>query len=345
MKRSMMTLVLILACLFSASAPQVARAADTALTGTSWVLSSINGQLPERDVTVTLQFNADGTATGSNGCNRYAMKYTVDGSSISFSPAGATTMMACPPATMRQADAYMQVLLAANQFEVRSSQLTLLDGTRILATFVQARQELAGTNWSATGFNNGRQAVVSPLVGTELVVSFHENNELTGNGGCNDFFATYDASGGTIAIGAIGSTRRVCTTPKGIMDQENEFFAALQSANEQCFSARENTLIQLKLSLHLRQEAFGDANRQQIHHPVSICRRYKMQGSAHGPGTNDLSVGDGLFDQGFGGIEFRAHSQPNRPQRSVEILSLNRAKPRDDIARRFKRRHGNPLVL
>ena len=55
-------------------------------------------------------------------------------------------------------------------------------------------------------------------------------NLISGNGGCNDFFATIEATDGAIAIGGIGATRRTCAEPVGVMEQETEFFAALESA-------------------------------------------------------------------------------------------------------------------
>jgi hypothetical protein len=51
-----------------------------------------------------------------------------------------------------------------------------------------------------------------------------------GQWGCNDYFADYTTDEGAITIGDIGVTFRMCTTPNGVMEQEAEFLAALQSA-------------------------------------------------------------------------------------------------------------------
>ena len=95
----------------------------------------------------------------------------------------------------------MQALVLADKYEVRSNMLTLFDGQKIVATFVSASQELAGTQWQVLAYNNGRNAVVSVQIGTELTASFEDDGILLGNAGCNDYFADYTTDDGTITIG------------------------------------------------------------------------------------------------------------------------------------------------
>ncbi|MFN3981727.1 MAG: META domain-containing protein [Caldilinea sp.] len=220
--------MLLLALLMVAAQPLFA--ASTPLSGTNWVLSTLNGQLPLAGSTITLNFGEDDTVSGTDGCNRYTTTYTASRSTIEFEPA-ASTMMACPPAVANQASDFMAALDAANRYQLRSGQLILLDGSMVLATFVAAKGDLAGTIWVVTGYNNGREAVVSPLLGADVIINIDDANLISGNAGCNDFFATVQASeNGTIVIDNIGATRRLCSTPTGIMEQEAEFFAALESA-------------------------------------------------------------------------------------------------------------------
>jgi heat shock protein HslJ len=53
---------------------------------------------------------------------------------------------------------------------------------------------------------------------------------VTGSAGCNNYFASYETEGETLAVGPAGSTRKMCAEPEGIMDQETAFLAALGSA-------------------------------------------------------------------------------------------------------------------
>jgi len=79
-----------------------------------------------------------------------------------------------------------------------------------------------------TGFNNGRQAVVSPLLGTTLSVAF-KGGFAEGFSGCNTYRARYTTDAEAIAIGPAATTRKVCAG-EGLMQQEREFLSALQSA-------------------------------------------------------------------------------------------------------------------
>ena len=189
------------------------------LPGTSWGLSSLNGLLPLPGTSITLDLGVDGMATGSDGCNRFSMPYAVEGTSIHFGEPAAVSMMACPQPVMDQATAYMQALVQASSYTLQSNQLSLFDGRQVLTTFVAATQDLAGTAWQVTAYNNGRQAVVSVRLGSEITAAFDGTGQVTGNAGCNDYFAPYQASGGDIGIGAVGATRKSCASPAGVMEQ------------------------------------------------------------------------------------------------------------------------------
>ncbi len=104
------------------------------------------------------------------------------------------------------------------------------DGGRVLATFAPQRTSLAGTSWRVTGYNNGRQAVVSVANGTTLTVAFDGTGRVTGSAGCNRFTGTYVQDGETLKMQALAATRRICGEPVGVMEQERTFLRALESA-------------------------------------------------------------------------------------------------------------------
>ena len=190
MQRYAVRAMLVMAVLLMFAVPVAVQAAGSALAGTNWVLSTLNGQLPLAGTSVTLQLGADGAATGSDGCNRFTTTYTASRSTISFAAPAASTMMACTEAVMQQAADYMAALAAANRYQLRGGQLILLDDTTVLATFIAAKADLAGSTWLVTGYNNGREAVVSPLLGGDIIINIDDANLISGNAGCNDFFAT-----------------------------------------------------------------------------------------------------------------------------------------------------------
>jgi heat shock protein HslJ len=182
---------------------------------------------------VTLGFGTDGTVAGSDGCNRFTTSYTQDGAALTITQPAASTMMACEEPVMSQAAAFQEALAATETISATEQELVLLDGDgNELAGFTVVSQELSGTSWIVTNYNNGREAVVGVIDGTEMTVSFGEGGELSGTAGCNNYFAAYeaDAEAGTITIHEIGLTDMACEGPEGIMAQEQEYLAALATA-------------------------------------------------------------------------------------------------------------------
>jgi heat shock protein HslJ len=99
---------------------------------------------------------------------------------------------------------------------------------------------LAGTSWVVTGYDDGSQNVSVVLAGTKLTADFGEDGTLTGNSGCNDYNGPYKVTGNQIGIGPLSSTRKACSDPAGIMEQEAQYLAALENA--EVFVVDGNTL-------------------------------------------------------------------------------------------------------
>jgi heat shock protein HslJ len=213
------------------------------LPDSNWNLTALNGSAPVAGTAITLNFNESLAVFGSDGCNNYRTTATVDGDNIQFAQPGAATLMACDEPVMSQATAYQEALAAAETFSATAEALVLMDGAgNELATFAVASQELSGTSWTVISYNNGREAVVSVLLDTEITASFGDDGQVTGTAGCNNYFASYeaDAEAGTITIGQAGSTMMACAEPEGIMEQEQEYLAALATAAT--YSIQANTL-------------------------------------------------------------------------------------------------------
>jgi heat shock protein HslJ len=199
------------------------------LNGTAWVLSSLPGRAPVAGGTPTLRFESE-RAQGTDGCNRFNAPYTAAGSTLQVGPRGASTQMACPPAVTEQASAFMGALTGAHSYRVEGGLLQLLSASgAVLATFAPQSQALAGTAWRVTGYNNGRQAVVSVLAGTTLTMAFSGDGKVSGSAGCNRFTASYSASGQKLTIGPAAATRMMCARPERVMEQEQQFLKALET--------------------------------------------------------------------------------------------------------------------
>lgn len=81
---------------------------------------------------------------------------------------------------------------------------------------------LAGTQWLAEDI--GGRGVMDMAQST---VQFDQQGRAAGNGGCNRYFGEYTIADGSLRFGPIGSTRMAC--PESLMNQEQNFFAALEA--------------------------------------------------------------------------------------------------------------------
>ena len=200
------------------------------LNDTGWLLVNLNGQSVVSDTLVTINFE-NGKINGTDGCNTYSTTYTVNGAKFTVNKDVVTTKMACPEPIMQQAAAYITALTQAVTYKIDGQQLMLLDASdNTLATFTMQSRELGGTSWIVMGYNDGNQAVISVVIGSELTADFSADGNLSGSAGCNDYTATYEASGKSIKIVPTASTLKMCVDPAGVMEQERQYLKALETA-------------------------------------------------------------------------------------------------------------------
>ena len=153
-------------------------------------------------------------------------------SQLTFREPVASTMMACPEPIMEQERDYMMVMADTASFEIPNEELMLKDSNGVvLARFDAVDQSLEGSSWQVLSYNNGRGGVTSLIIGTEITANFEQDNQLSGNSGCNSYFGQYETDGDSINISGVGATEMACLEPEGVMDQEQEFLAALETAD------------------------------------------------------------------------------------------------------------------
>lgn len=204
--------------------------ANDDLEGTSWLLESLSGRAAKPDTTVTLRFE-DGRALGNDGCNSYGAAYKVRGSRFELTEPIASTLMACQEPIMEQAASYVAALAEASTYRIEGQRLILANRSgETLAVFSPQSRELSGTVWIVTGYNNGQEAVVSLMEGTEITADFGEDGTLSGSAGCNRYTASFETDGSALSIGPVAATRMMCAEPEGVMEQEALYLRALESA-------------------------------------------------------------------------------------------------------------------
>ncbi|MBP1466906.1 META domain-containing protein [Candidatus Chloroploca sp. M-50] len=194
------------------------------LTGTSWILTTINGAAPlSEGAPISAEFDDEGRITGSAGCNRYFADYTVADGTLSISQAG-STRMACEEAVMAQEQAFLDQLSRATSYVIDGATLTITidDGTTLV--FGQASNALAGTSWVLTELSGA-----APLSeGTPISAEFDDEGRVAGSAGCNRYFAGYTVAEGTLSITQAGSTMMACED--AIMAQEMAFLEQFSRA-------------------------------------------------------------------------------------------------------------------
>lgn len=202
------------------------------LDGTAWILQSLAGRVVAPQPLVTMRFEK-GRVQGNDGCNPFGGSYSARGGKLRIGDNLMSTQMACPEPVMQQARAFIDALSRTRAVRMVDERLALLDASGgELARFAAQGRELVGTSWRVTGYNNGRQAVVSVREGTSLTLQFSADGRVSGTGGCNRYTGTYTRSGDGIGLGPLGATRRTCAEPAGVMDQEADFLRALGSASQ-----------------------------------------------------------------------------------------------------------------
>lgn len=104
----------------------------------------------------------------------------------------------------------------------------------ILALFaliiVASCASMSGSSSKQEVVTNTKWILADNVSSTKIPTLNIEGKRVSGNGGCNNFFAdaTVDAKNGTFLIGNIGSTRMACNDLK----TEQNFFNLLEQANK-----------------------------------------------------------------------------------------------------------------
>jgi heat shock protein HslJ len=206
------------------------------LEGNLWGLESYAGNdsqmvdvIPGSEVTAEF---VDGQINGSAGCNNYFGSYELSGNSLTMAgPFGITEMFcASPPGVMEQESQYMVTIQDAASYVIEGDQLQIsnTDGETILVYTLVQPTSLEGTSWLMLSYNNGKGGLASTLLDTEITAEFMDGT-VSGSAGCNNYHASYELDGNHISFGPAATTRMFCAEPEGVMEQENQYLAALQS--------------------------------------------------------------------------------------------------------------------
>jgi heat shock protein HslJ len=220
----------------SPSAPTAPSQSPAALEGVRWVATDISREAGEfaavvGGAQVTAEF-AGGKMSGSGGVNSYSAAYKTSGANGIEIDSVASTLIAGPEPLMAQESAYFRCLENAEAYRVTGTSLELVDkaGEVVVRYTASKPVELRGTTWYCTGYNNGKEAVVSLVAGSQITAAFAQDGTLAGSAGVNTYQTTYT----TRAPAAITIAGEIATTmmagPDALMAQESAYLKALPKA-------------------------------------------------------------------------------------------------------------------
>lgn len=95
-------------------------------------------------------------------------------------------------------------------------------------TTTAASDDLNGTSWVLTGWSSDG-TMQDPVTGGEAVLDFGDAGRVSGSGGCNRFFATWEQDGSSLTMSIGGSTQIACEV--FTTTQEAAVFAGLEATS------------------------------------------------------------------------------------------------------------------
>jgi heat shock protein HslJ len=218
-----------------AAAKEVAQVAKStvALVNTAWQLESMGE--PDSAVTIPADMIAtlgflDKRYGGFAGCDWFVGSYYVQESTIQLQTPTKTQggCTSATEATKLQAS-YLTAMMTATMYAVEDGKLVLYtgDNQRLMTMIPLKSVPFEGTTWELAFYPaTDANAPVAIIPGTKITATF-DGQKMTGNAGCNDYSADYTRDNTSFKLGPVTATKKTCAEPKGVMEQEQAYLAAL----------------------------------------------------------------------------------------------------------------------
>ena len=110
--------------------------------------------------------------------------------------------------------------------------------------------------WILVRYRDSKNRMSINSLGDRPFLIFMADGKISGSGGCNRFFSSYEALGTSLKTGLIGSTLMYCNDPPWLMDLEGDFFRCLERSSR--FELNEDNLdifdVQGSIILRLKRD-------------------------------------------------------------------------------------------
>jgi heat shock protein HslJ len=203
-----------------------------------WTLVAMNGSVEIAGQSPTTALFEPGAEPGKGAvggvamCNNYSGEYSLEGSALTIE-GFATTLASCPDTVMQTQEEYLEVLGAAQSYEVVGETL-LITSEKGLLTFSANRTPLEATYWRLNSMGTIESPTI-PSQGAEFIAQFFPQEGgpsglIIGSTGCNDYNATYVANLSEIKVNLPHKTNNPGCAPS-FWEQEQQFFLGLNDAS------------------------------------------------------------------------------------------------------------------
>jgi len=155
--------------------------------------------------------------SGSDGCNRIAGSFTLQGANVTFGQM-LGTLMACGTSAESER-AFRDALQATRRFRIVGGRLELFNdaGTRVAVLEAPeqappaASSQLQGTSWQLVRFRGGDDATLTPDDRAKYTIEFGADGRLTARVDCNRGRGTWTSQGSNqLQFGPLALTRAQC---------------------------------------------------------------------------------------------------------------------------------------
>jgi heat shock protein HslJ len=205
----------------SVSPPPTPGASEAAaLSGTSWVVTSVGGTTTLPDTRPTMVFGVDGQLQGTGGCNGYGGPYQLDGDAIEVGDL-ASTLILCEGEVGTQEAAFMAALRGATTWQITADGGLELGGASEIVA-VPAGPEASGS--AALGLEGGWDLVemgpTADFAHLLPTIEFRADGSVSGFAACNTFHGSYETDGASLTLGPLATTRIGCPPPASTVEAE-----------------------------------------------------------------------------------------------------------------------------
>jgi heat shock protein HslJ len=104
--------------------------------------------------------------------------------------------------------------------------ISLFLGGLLLSACASGSNSLDATNWEMTSYRDANGDMQDILANSVVTAQFQSTN-VSGIAGCNNYNGSYQLDGNKLTFGALAVTQKACADPRGVMEQENAYLAAL----------------------------------------------------------------------------------------------------------------------